>query len=65
MKKEVCPDCNRHFDPTVGCLCTATDSGSWLWHPRFSKWDWAHEAKSLATRLGYWDWVKSQLECER
>jgi hypothetical protein len=36
--------------------------GHWGEHPAFPPSDWAHEALSGETRLGYWDWVQLQLD---
>ena len=35
--------------------------GHWGEHPAFPPNDWAHEALSGETRLGYWDWVQQQV----
>lgn len=33
-------------------------------HPRYSRWDWLQAVAQQATILGYWQWVKAQLEKE-
>jgi hypothetical protein len=33
-------------------------------HPGFTKWEWRHEVSHQNTLIGYWEWVKYQLELE-
>lgn len=50
----------------LGPACPETLSalfgGTWGEHPRFPASDWAAEAASDSTRLGYWEWVANQVE---
>jgi hypothetical protein len=39
----------------------ADDTGE---HPTYSTWDWTQVVAQRSTRLGYWAWVKAQLEAE-
>lgn len=38
--------------------------GWWGEHPGFPVSDWLYEVANGDTRLGYWEWVKAQLEQE-
>jgi hypothetical protein len=38
---------------------------AWGQHPLWPMESWGEAAAGLDTRLGYWDWVLTQLQCER
>lgn len=39
--------------------------GQWGQHPEWPMESWGESAAGLDTRLGYWDWVLTQLQCDR
>jgi len=38
--------------------------GHWGSHPQFPREDWKYEVANSDTTLGYWEWVKAQLELD-
>ncbi|QAY80367.1 hypothetical protein [Sphingosinicella sp. BN140058] len=40
----------------------ADNGGVWGHHPQFPVTDWRHEVANDDTRLGYWEWVASQID---
>jgi hypothetical protein len=66
-----CEICRNEFDieiededltaPELQAKYDDLSDGEWGIHPDFSMDDWRHEASAGNTRLGYWDWVKSQI----
>lgn len=39
-----------------------THGGHWGEHPEYPVQDWVFQASENGTRLGYWEWVASQLQ---
>jgi hypothetical protein len=33
-------------------------------HPGFERWEWRYAVSHCQTLVGYWDWVKQQLDLE-
>lgn len=57
--------CEKHTTQPneLACMYVFRDrAGFWEDYPRYPVEDWKHEVKNDDTRLGYWQWVESQIE---
>lgn len=62
MSLENTPDSELNADDLKRKYDALTPGTHWSEHPVFTLIDWSEEAGQLDTQLGYWDWVKAQIE---
>jgi hypothetical protein len=49
-------------ETTTSASALSDEHGVWGAHPTWPVQDWKTEVENDDTRLGYWDWVASQIE---